>query len=234
MNSQLTSILKKSDLVKGLVYDMRKIYRPLLHRKKKLVEDYFAQNDVPKLHIGAGHVSHPGWLNTDIEPRDKNVIYLDMTKHMKFPDETFSYIYSEHNIEHVPYADGLNMLRECRRILKPNGVFRLATPDLDFLLSLNDEADDERKEYIAWSAKFSGIEPTATAVINNAFRAWGHQFLYDAGTLERALRLAGFKNVARENYNESRHAPLRGIERHGANIGNVPLAKWETMIFEAW
>jgi hypothetical protein len=70
-------------------------------------------------------------------------------------------------------------------------------------------------------------------VINNAFHAWGHQFLYDAETLEIDLRAAGFNEVTRESYNESRHPHLRQIEKHGVNARSEEMAMLETFILEA-
>jgi predicted SAM-dependent methyltransferase len=233
MNVQFREFLKNSDTVKGFVYDFRKIYRPLFSSRKALVGRYFANNKVRCLHIGAGHDSHKGWLNTDIAPANKNTAFLDMTKPFRFPDNAFDFIYSEHNIEHISYADGLKMLRECRRVLKRGGILRIATPDVEFLLGLDDKRGGQQKEYIEWSAKFSGIEPKALSVINNAFRAWGHQFLYNGEALENSLRKAGFDEVVRERYNESRHEALRGLERHGVNVGNEPMVMCETMVYEA-
>jgi hypothetical protein len=49
---------------------------------------------------------------------------------------------------------------------------------------------------------------------NRAFRAWGHQFLYNFSTLESTLHAAGFDRVVRRAYGESDHSELRGIEHH--------------------
>lgn len=70
-------------------------------------------------------------------------------------------------------------------------------------------------------------------VINNAFRAWGHRFLYDTELLKTALMRAGFASVRRCAYGESADAHLRGIESHGHNVGDVAMVAYETMIFEA-
>jgi hypothetical protein len=50
--------------------------------------------------------------------------------------------------------------------------------------------------------------------INKAFHAWGHKFLYNLPALAETLREAGFRNVETVAYGESRHAALRGVERH--------------------
>lgn len=48
--------------------------------------------------------------------------------------------------------DGIMMLRECRRVLKPDGHLRITTPDFEFLIWLYLHADEEHcREYIRWS-----------------------------------------------------------------------------------
>src|SRR5438477_50522 len=80
---------------------------------------------------GAGFNSLPGWLNTDLEPKSASVIYLDAAKPLPFAYSTFDYIFSEHVIEHIPYPQGLSMLKECFRVIKPGGTIRIATPNLE-------------------------------------------------------------------------------------------------------
>ncbi len=53
--------------------------------------------------------------------------------------------------------------------------------------------------------------------INRAFRGWGHQFLYNFGTLRATLLDAGFADVVPCGYGDSEHPELRGLERHERN-----------------
>ena len=43
-------------------------------------------------------------------------------------------IYAEHFLEHLALDDGLAFLAECRRVLRPDGILRLSTPNLDWVL----------------------------------------------------------------------------------------------------
>ena len=61
---------------------------------------------------------------------------IDITKKFPFVSSTFDYVFSEHMIEHIKYQDGLKMLNESFRVLKPSGKIRISTPDLQFLLDL--------------------------------------------------------------------------------------------------
>jgi predicted SAM-dependent methyltransferase len=233
MHNEFRDTLKKSQAIRGMVNDFRRVYYSSFARHESAIEEYFSTCESPRLHLGAGSDCMEGWLNTDIVPANARVAFLDMTKPFPFEDETFDFIYSEHCIEHVPHKDGALMLEECRRVLKPGGVLRIATPDLTFLMGLIGTSDQSSRDYVEWIANLTGVEPTAISVLNNAFRAWGHQFLYDARTLENSLKGAGFRHVSRERYNASQHEALRNVEKHGVNVGNEAMVILETMVFEA-
>jgi predicted SAM-dependent methyltransferase len=132
---------------------------------------------------------------------------------------------------------GRAMLQECHRVLKPGGTIRVATPDLAVLLGLYGEQRSPLADrYVRWIVDSFMPEIriySASFVINNAFRNWGHKFLYDAELLEMALRAAGFTGIRRCAYGESADANLRAMESHGRTIRNQEMAAFETMVFEA-
>ncbi len=72
----------------------------------------------------------PGWINGDHDPSAKDVIKINLLRPFPFPDNTFDVIYHSQFIEHLPHEKALAFMRECYRILKPNGVLRVVTPDL--------------------------------------------------------------------------------------------------------
>ena len=154
-----------------------------------------------KLHIGCGPQILQGWVNVD------NVKYpgvdkvLDVTKGLPFKDASF--VFAEHFIEHLAYSDALALMRECRRILRNDGVLRLSTPNLDWVWVTHYRMGMSEPE-----------EVQACFALNRAFRGWGHQFLYNERTLRASLLDAGFANIVRCEYGESPHPELRGLERH--------------------
>ena len=97
---------------------------------------YLASHRPAKLHLGAGPNILAGWLNTDVEPKGIGVYYLDAGKPFPIQDQAFDYIFNEHLIEHFTYRDGLRVLQECYRVLKPGGAIRIATPDMDKIIGL--------------------------------------------------------------------------------------------------
>ena len=95
----------------------------------RTIREYFETHSIRKLQLGAGGHSVDGWLNTDIEPKAKEV-YLDATSDYPFPSGSFHYVFAEHLIEHLPWEGGLKMLKECHRVLAPGGKIRIVTPNL--------------------------------------------------------------------------------------------------------
>lgn len=233
----LKTVLKQSDTLTGLVRDSRKILRiSKLVPRSRAIKNYLRSHPIKKLQLGAGPTSLPGWLSTDIAPQSGQVLYLDATKLFPFEDQTFDYVYSEHLIEHLSWPEGFSMLRECRRVLIPGGRIRIATPDLEVIVRLYDRDGDPLKEkYTRWITNrfLDGIDVYKVPfVINNAFRNWGHQFLYDGELIEMALQRSGFVGVKRCLFGKSDDEHLKEIESHGKNITDQDMALFETMVFE--
>jgi predicted SAM-dependent methyltransferase len=164
------------------------------------------------------------------------VAFLDATERFPVGDATFEYVFSEHQIEHIDHEQGRHLLRECFRVLRPGGRLRVATPDLDRLLRLAASPRSAIQErYIRWiTDEFirDDSEYRHTSVINNAFRAWGHQFLYDAETLRLDMEVAGFVDVTRFAPGESAVEVLCGVDSHGHAISDEELNRFETMVLE--
>lgn len=207
------------------------------------IQRYLNSHDVHKLDIGSGPSMAAGWLRTDIRPGPGS-IYMNATKRFPFGDATFDYVYSEHMIEHVPWGGAVAMLEECHRVLKPGGALRIATPDLEVLLGVYVEPDEpanrEYRECIARdflpAPQMTGeceLDSHPARILANAYGNWGHQVLWDADLLERALEACGFTSISRHECGESDCEEFRGLESHGDNIGNASLALFETLVLEA-
>ncbi len=204
--------------------------------KRQRDEAFATYNGSPRgLHLGAANVALPRWFNTDLEPFTNGVYYLDATQPFPFPANSFDFIFFEHMIEHVPFSAGLQMLAECRRVLKPSGVVRIATPNLQTVLALATDKSSATQNYLNWAIETFKLPakpfPQSTQVINNFFRAWGHQFLYDSETLRRAMEQAGLQDITQHQVGVSDHAFLQGLEHHGDAIGSW-VNEFETMVFE--
>jgi predicted SAM-dependent methyltransferase len=206
-------------------------------RRSKRIRVYLRSHAVRKLQLGAGGNVHPGWLNTDISDykREHELVYLDARKPFPFPDGSFDFVFSEHMIEHLRYREGLRCLRECYRVLRSGGRVRLATPSLTRLAGLyDDDLTDLQRRYIRWSTdsfvEFAdGYQPGF--VLNNFFRSWGHEFIYDGQTLRQALEEVGFVDIEERLIGESGEPELAGLERHLPD--EAEFNEYETLVMEA-
>ncbi len=195
--------------------------RAVTGKNQRLVAAYLAAHDRPKLHVGCGDNHLSGWLNTELCPR-REQIFLDATRPFPLPSDAFAFVYTEHMIEHIAYRDGQAMLRECLRILRPGGIVRIVTPNLGFLTTLLDATlSSASLAYVDYSFDahhIAGPPRSGTHVFNHFMRAWGHQFIYDLGSLKRAVADAGFEEVMPCALSDSPHPELRGL----AKIDRIP------------
>jgi predicted SAM-dependent methyltransferase len=203
---------------------------------RSLTKRYLRDQPVRKLQLGCGRHPLDGWLNSDNLPRGYRVIHLDATRRFPLPDHQFDYIFSEHMIEHIPYAYGLCMLTECHRVMRDNATLRIATPDLAFFIGLcTKPLSHEERSFLQWiTDRYMPEAPRhgdPVFVLNHHMRRWGHQFLYDEKTLRAALERVGFTSVRRCQCGESPDPHLRNLEFESRQPAGI--LRMETLVLEA-
>jgi predicted SAM-dependent methyltransferase len=171
-----------------------------------------------RLHLGCGGNVMQGWTNIDLDPQP-GAHGWNLTDPLPLPDSTIQYIFSEHFIEHISWAEGQRFLLECRRVLKPRGALRLSTPDLAFIL------DQYRIGRINEWSDMRWLPETPCAMINEGLRLWGHQYVYDRPELHRALKMAGFSKIEDAGWKQGTVSELTDLE----------IRPWHhELIVEAW
>lgn len=85
------------------------------------------------LNLGCGsHFStNSEWTNLDFTSNSTNVIEHNLLSGIPFSDNTYDLVYHSHVLEHFSQNDGKKLIKECFRVLKPDGVLRIAIPDLE-------------------------------------------------------------------------------------------------------
>lgn len=156
-----------------------------------------------KLHLASGPQTLPGWINIDNKPYPGVNRLLDLRNGLPF--EEVDYIFAEHFVEHLEYADSLALFRECRRVLAPNGVLRLSTPNLDWVWAVSYHPGQ-------WPDDAFAIRECL--MLNRAFHGWGHRVLYNKQTLAELLRQSGFAEIDFRAYGQSPDPELQNLERH--------------------
>jgi predicted SAM-dependent methyltransferase len=159
------------------------------------------------LHLGCGDKKFDGFVNIDLDAAGADM-HLDLTQPLPWDQGSVSGIYSEHFIEHITQAQGIGLLMECRRVLRPGGIVRIATPDLAEVINHYQE------NYVHPDWKTFDMEWVANRCerFNISMRWWGHQWVYDEEELRRAGEMVGLKVRERCKYGESADPVLSNRE----------------------
>jgi SAM-dependent methyltransferase len=148
-----------------------------------------------------------------------HVKWLDITEGLPFSSGTVDAVYASHVLEHLYRHDALRLLKECKRVLKPNGVIRLVLPDLRSMTA--DYLHDDRADAaIRFNEALLMREQNAPpGLLNKLKRSWAdhhsHKFMYDAPLLIRDLKQAGFREPVECGYLESLIPSIGEVERSG-------------------
>jgi predicted SAM-dependent methyltransferase len=163
----------------------------------------------PRLHLGAGDHRIDGWTNVDLLGSASVDVRADCGAPLPFPDSSVAFIHCEDLLEHLDLTAGKTLLAECFRILRPGGVLRLLTPDLERLI----HAVYQRREprHLRWCAERLSAHGACEA-LNMHLRMNGeHRFVYDGARLREVLAALGY-SVRRARWNRSIHPELRFLD----------------------
>jgi predicted SAM-dependent methyltransferase len=83
------------------------------------------------LNLGCGQQFHQSWVNIDFVSTGEGVLAHNILRGIPYPDNLFDVVYHSHLLEHFSKSDGVDLIVECYRVLKPNGIIRIAIPDLE-------------------------------------------------------------------------------------------------------
>lgn len=117
-------------------------------------------------------------------------IAADATQRFPFRDQSFDYVLSREGIEH--FEDQASFVRECARVLKPDGKIVVTTPNMLHLSA--------RLSYLLTGQRSVGrglANEVQTLRGINAGRIYhGHIFMVDYFRMRYMMRLAGFRLLA--------------------------------------
>lgn len=88
------------------------------------------------LNLGCGsHFStEKEWTNIDFVSTGDGVIAHNLLHGIPYEDNSFDVVYHSHILEHFSKDDGEKFIAACFRVLKPEGVLRIAIPDLEIIV----------------------------------------------------------------------------------------------------
>lgn len=199
-----------------------------------------------KLNLGCGPVQPPGWENVDgslrawvashfslldrlmtrlrIWPRSefsRDTTFANLLKRLPWPDNGSDCVFLGEVLEHFTRDDGMRLLSECFRILKPGGVLRVRVPDnvrfwRNYLMAFDEThvlpQSEWREEHTRWVAMFF----RDICVRRRWFFSYGHyhKWMYDEISLVRAFQRAGFIKVSRRGFLDSAIPDVGAVETH--------------------
>lgn len=160
-----------------------------------------------KVHLGSGANILEGWVNLDML-RHPGVTYHDLRNPLPFQNDSVDFFFSEHFFEHLAKSDGLKLLGEIKRCLKPGGVSRITVPDLDILVDC----------YNKKNLKYYGdgwLPASDCDMMNEGMREWGHQYMYNINELINVHKIIGFSKVEECQHKKSKISELHNLEFRG-------------------
>lgn len=110
------------------------------------------------LNLGCGCRFHPAWTNINFTSSDEGVIAHNLNQGIPFPDNSFDVVYHSHLLEHFTTIEAESFLKECYRVLRPQGILRVVVPDLEqitrtYLEALEKASYDSQE----WTANYEWI-----------------------------------------------------------------------------
>lgn len=183
---------------------------------------YYEGDGKVKLNVGSfTTMFHNGWVNIDVHPNLDGFAQnwgfkyqlWDVREGLPYGTESVDMIFASHMFEHLTYAEGQEFLRECRRVLKPDGVLRLSVPDAGklaryYAYTTAPESDGSADRSLFDLGQYDEMSGGAASHRQPAAKLYEllcaeHKALYDAATLKTVLHdaflvpsEAGFRRTA--------------------------------------
>jgi predicted SAM-dependent methyltransferase len=95
-----------------------------------------------KLHLGCADKFIPGFIHIDCRYFPHIDYISDISNLSMLENESIDLIYTCHTLEHFHRNDTKRVLSEWYRVLKKDGVLRIAVPDFDALIKVYKQYDD--------------------------------------------------------------------------------------------
>ncbi len=102
-----------------------------------------------RLEIGPGPSRLPGFETLNIVASRQTDYVWDAATRLPFPDGTFEFIYASHVLEHIPWFQTIDVLREWMRVLDVGGTVEVWVPDGLKICAALVDYELHGKDYIA-------------------------------------------------------------------------------------
>jgi|SRR6185295_4754437 len=174
------------------------VWAPILEANLYRYRLLDSQSHDLKLNIGCGRAQFSGWLNIDGNFTHRPDMWLDVRRGLPFRDECVRAIYSSHFFEHLYLHEVKELLTECRRVLKTDGILRIAVPNLGSAIAAYQSGD--ANWFSTFPAEFRSL---GGRFFNDMLCGDQHRLMFDFSFLSELLRDVGFNEVCETRRGES-------------------------------
>lgn len=180
--------------------------------------------------------SRRAWLANRLWPLDRLLVGLgalaptefgphvkvhDLLKPLPFAEGSVACIYAGEVWEHFEYPDAVRLTAECYRVLRPGAVLRICVPDgvafwakyLELHKAQMDMAPSQRRASVMRDHVQLYFHDIATRRMLVGSMGHTHKWQFDEVQLIELLVSAGFVNVERMPFHESRIPDIAAVER---------------------
>lgn len=156
-----------------------------------LLKDFAKRgNNKMKLHIGCGEKNLPGYKYFDIRKLDDHIDYVGNADDLsQFEDNSIDEIYACHLLEHFGRNEVDMVLKEWHRVIKPDGILRIAVPDFE---AITDEYKKNHDLAMLLGLLYGGQN----------YEYNFHYCTFDFKNLKSRLEKVGFEDVQRYDWRE--------------------------------
>ena len=186
-----------------------------------------------KLNLGCAKQVVEGWINVDYAlgarliklpvfgflvkkfklfniDWDDSIFVHDLNKPLPWHDNSVDVIYTSRTLEHLTKEFGKQLLEECHRVLKPNGLLRIVVPDFNSIVEDYNEgrifAEDFCKRLVVEVSPTHGIKGVIKRCIE-----FPHQCMYTTDRLVNITKEIGFIAASKKPFDSSIY-DIRSIE----------------------
>lgn len=200
-------------MIKGLVAGLLRARheKKVATRNSRKVKELLAGKKPILLEIGAGpERKNLGWTTADMcEGCD---LVLDLAKPLPFPDDSVEKIYSSHVLEHFYFNDLLKLLSECRRILKPSGVFSASVPNARLYIEAYARPESFDPAIYCRHAPAYNYNSKIDFLNYMAYMDGHHRYMFDEENIIAILGKAGFRNSRLRPFDAGLDMPERDFQ----------------------
>ncbi len=148
-----------------------------------------------KLHLGCGNKHITGFINIDARKTNEADEVDDVKTLSKYENNSINLIYASHLLEHMTRIEYTSVLTRWYKLLKNDGILRIAVPDIEQVFNHYAKYKDLRiLRGLLWGGQTYGF--------NYHYCGW------DFNTLKADLEKVGFKKVKKYDWRKTEHSHI--------------------------